>query len=455
MTDTTSVLRRRMLGVAFFLVLALFLVFTVGTYNKTFKDVVRVELETDTVGNALPINADVKVRGLIVGEVRSSSTSNGRVTSELAIEPSKAHLIPQNTTARLLPKTLFGERFVALILPEENPAPPIEEGDRLYQDVSGHAIEVGQVLDNVLPLLQAIPPEHLSSTLGALAQGFSGRGEEFGFTIDRLEEIFRGVNTELPELQQGLRGLADFSQTYSEAAPDLVNAFDNLRVTGNTVVEKQNQLAAFTTSLTGTASITADFLDVNKDSIVTIAVDSREALQLLGRYSPTFGCMFGGFARTAPTARELLAPDDPYPGVRANIQFVNPKGKYLPNQDEPRLFDTRPPACYDAYKEPDKKFPQYPGGASYNDGSYQVPSRNPGSSRPLDFLPAPEGVPDVVQPWSGTSGVTNASYTNSRAEQDTLDVVYGQAGGMTPEDVPSWTTRLGAPAMRGAEVSFQ
>ncbi|MBM4475835.1 mammalian cell entry protein, partial [Rhodococcus hoagii] len=90
MIESPSKLRRRVLGVAFFLVLALFLGGTIASYNKTFKHVVKVDLVTDTVGNALPRNADVKVRGLIVGEVREASTSNGKVTSVMAIDPDKA-----------------------------------------------------------------------------------------------------------------------------------------------------------------------------------------------------------------------------------------------------------------------------------------------------------------------------------------------------------------------------
>ncbi len=361
MSNTTSVVGRRVLGLVFFLVLALFLAFTIGMFNKTFTKVVKIDLLTDTAGNALPPNADVKVRGLIVGEVRSASSQEGEVTLALAIQPDKAPLIPSNATARLLPKTLFGERYVSLIVPEGDTAPPIQAGDTLRQDKSGNAVEVGQVLDGLLPLLQAIPPQDLANTLGALSQGLSGRGAELGLTLDRLEEIFGGLNTELPAIQEDLRGLADFSQTYSEAAPDLVDALDNLRTTGNTVVEKQGEISTLLASLTGTSSSTADLLQTNAESIVSIAADSREALQLLGRYSPSFGCTFAGFAKSAPVARELLAPDDPYPGVRASVQFVNPKGRYVPNQDEPRLLDDRGPACYDNVTAPGGKFPAVPG----------------------------------------------------------------------------------------------
>ncbi|MFD4184099.1 MCE family protein, partial [Rhodococcus sp. NPDC058514] len=365
MTNGGSVLRRRILGLAFFLVLALFLAFTIGMYNKAFKEVVKVNLVTDTVGNSLPNHADVKVRGLIVGEVRSASTEDGKVTSVLAIDPDKAELIPSNTTARLLPKTLFGERYVSLIVPPGDTAAPISQGDTLMQDKSGNAIEVGELLDGLLPLLQAVPPQDLANTLGALSQALTGRGNEIGLSIERLETIFAGVNTELPNLREGLRGLADFSQTYAHAAPELINAFDNLRTTGATVVQQQNQIRALMSSLTATGGSTADFLETNKDSLISIAADSREALEVLAAASPTFGCTFANFVPIVKSASAILGLNDDlslkdHPGARAATVFVNPKGRYLPNQDEPRLFDVRGAKCYQP-AEPGYKFGQYPG----------------------------------------------------------------------------------------------
>ncbi|MGW6377709.1 MCE family protein [Rhodococcus sp. NPDC055112] len=454
MIDGGSVLRRRILGLAFFLVLALFLAFTIGMYNKSFKEVVKVSLVTDSVGNSLPSHADVKVRGLIVGEVRSASTEDGKVTSVLAIDPDKAELIPSNATARLLPKTLFGERYVSLIVPTGDTAAPISQGDTLLQDKSGNAIEVGELLDGLLPLLQAVPPQDLANTLGALSQALAGRGNDIGVSIERLETIFAGVNTELPNLREGLRGLADFSQTYSDAAPDLINAFDNLRTTGATVVQQQNQIRALMSSVTATAGSTADFLTANKDSLISIAADSREALEVLAAASPTFGCTFAQFVPIVESASAILGlnPDGSlkdHPGARAATVFVNPKGRYLPNQDEPRLFDERGAKCYTP-AEPGYKFGQYPGG-SYNDGSYQVPSRNPGPA----FVPSPAAPQYSVVPSPAAGQNTPATYTGSTLEQDTLAVIYGKGTGTLPEAVPGWATLLGAPALRGTEVSVR
>ncbi|MBY3988977.1 MCE family protein [Rhodococcus fascians] len=443
MTGAPSPVQNRLLGIGLVVLIVVFVGWSVTSYNKTFVDVVTVSLETDSVGNALPRNADVKVRGMIVGEVRSATTTDGVVTSELAIEPDKAPMIPSNVTARLLPKTVFGERYVALIPPDGKPGSPITEGTVLKQDRSGNAIEVGQLLDGLLPLLQAVPPQDLSNTLGALAQGLSGRGEQLGLTIDRLENIFSGLNTELPAIQQDLRGLADFSQTYADAAPELINALDNLRTTGNTVVEKQSALATLYTSVTSASNTTAGFLEANSTQLIGLAANSREALEVLAEFSPALGCTVAQFAEGARRGRIVTGVGDEYPGINVSMPFVNPKGRYLPNQDEPRLFEqTRGPSCYSPLdRNAGEYFPQYPGG-SPNDGSYQVPTRNPGEQN-IPVLSAPQFSP------------VPASYAGSVTEQQTLAVIYGGATGIAPDAVPSWTTTVGAPALRGTQVTLR
>ncbi|WP_037159623.1 MCE family protein, partial [Rhodococcoides fascians] len=389
MIESTSAVKRRLLGLLLFLMIIVFVTWSVTSYSKTFKKVVSIDLVTDSVGNALPSNADVKVRGLIVGEVRSASSVDGVVTAKLAIDPDKADLIPSNATARLLPKTLFGERYVALQIPENDTASPITDGTVLRQDTSGSAIEVGQLLDNLLPLLEAIPPQDLASTLGALAQGLSGRGQELGLTIDRLDTIFKGLNTELPNIQEDLRGLADFSQTYADAGPQLIDALDNLSVTGNTLVEQRPAVDTLISSLTATSASTADFLQANADSLIRISADSREALELLAQYSPSFGCMFANFVPVVQRAQDVIGVGDEYRGINVDMPLINPRGRYLPNQDEPRFFDDRGPTCHaPADAAAGEFFPQYPGG-SVNDGSYQVPSRNPGP-QDVPELPAPQ-----------------------------------------------------------------
>src|SRR5690606_4407211 len=109
--------------------------------------------------------------------------------------------------------TLFGERYVALQVPEDNNGPTLHDGSTIETDRSGNALEVQQLFDKLLPVLEAIPPQDLNSTLTALSQALSGRGEQLGVTLEELDKIFGEINENMPDLEGTLEGLATFSQT--------------------------------------------------------------------------------------------------------------------------------------------------------------------------------------------------------------------------------------------------
>ena len=449
-----TVLRRRLLGLVFFIIVALFFTVTIMKFNNSFTDYTEVTLKTDSTGNALPSNADVKARGVVVGEVRRVEPApDGSVDVILGLTPSMADELPASTTARILPKTLFGERYVALQVPETTGGPTLTNGASIATDTSGNAREVQELFDKLLPVLEAIPPQDLNVTLTSLSSALSGRGEQIGTTLDELNTIFARINEHMPELQGTLRGLASFSQTYSEALPDVIDALDNLRTTSNTIVERQGDLRTLISTLGVAATDTTGWLRQNRTDLIDLFVDSEPFLVGLAKQSPTFVCTFRNFAGLIPESRRIVGQGTKNPGVRVNLQFVNPRGRYLPNQDEPRLLDRDPPAvCYEPARD-GRPFPQYPGG-SYGDGSYQVPSRNPGPAT-MEFLPAPEGSGPQLFSTNNSGPAQQAGYAGSKLEEDTLKVIYGQANGVAPDDVPAWTTMVSAPAFAGAEVSVQ
>lgn len=441
-----ATLRRRLLGVAFLLVVALFFTGTILIFNRTFTTFTTVTLTTDTAGNALPENADVKARGVIVGQVRAVDPSeDGTVEVTLGLTPEMADQLPLNTTARILPKTLFGERFISLQIPEQPSGERLSNGAIIRTDASGNAQEIQDLLDRLLPILEQIPPQDLSATLTSLSQALAGRGEQLGTTIENLNTVFSRVNANLPELQGTLRGLASFSDTYSEAVPYILDALDNLRVTTNTLDERQGDLRALISTL-GTAAVdTSSWLHANGDNVVDLVIESEPFITGLAKQSPAFKCTFENFGEIAERARTIVGEGDRNPGIRVNVKFLNPKGRYLPNQDEPRLFDNRPARCYGEATD-GRPFPQYPGG-SIADGSYQIPSRNPG----------PRNVPDLPRAQYGPmpAGNIGPSTYNDPAVNDQLRLIYGGSSGNNPQDVPGWVTWIGGPSLIGAEVRIQ
>ena len=112
-------LRRRLLGLLLIAVMVGGVALSIALYDKAFTPVVTVKLQADKIGNQLIKQSDVKVRGLIVGSVQDIVATDHGAELTLALNPESAKLIPENVSARFLPKTLFGERFVSLEIPKD------------------------------------------------------------------------------------------------------------------------------------------------------------------------------------------------------------------------------------------------------------------------------------------------------------------------------------------------
>ena len=91
---TSTVLRNRVLGVVFVCLLLTGGWLTYAVFNKTFVDVVHVDVTTSRAGLQLPKHADVKMRGVIVGEVRSMASDGDGARLDLALSPGEGDRLP-------------------------------------------------------------------------------------------------------------------------------------------------------------------------------------------------------------------------------------------------------------------------------------------------------------------------------------------------------------------------
>jgi virulence factor Mce-like protein len=432
------------LGLAFLLFVALFFGTTIAIYNKEFTPVSQVRLETDHVGNQMRAGADVKIRGMIVGEVRSIRSLGDHASLDLALRPDQVSAIPANVSARLLPKTLFGERYVALQIPDK-PAPGhIAAGDVIGQDRSSTAIELEKVLGDVLPLLQAVQPQKLSSTLTAVSTALQGRGAQLGQTLAGLSDYLGKLNPSLPDLDADITGLANVSDVYDKAAPDLLQALADLTTTSKTLVDRQQGLAdVFSTVTTVSADLT-NFLQVNKDNLIRLTTAVQPTLDVLAEYAPEYPCLLKQLADSVPAAELAFGKGTAHPEVsRVTIELTPSRGKYLPGVDEPKYQDKRGPRCYPQMPKPGT-WPQYPPDGAIKDGSSKpAPPRPPNGT-----LPRP-----ITSGGGSTGGVP--SLVNSPGEQQLIDLLTAPALGVPPEDVPSWGSLLVGPLYRGAEVELK
>ena len=396
--SSSALVRRRLAGVAFLVVLALLVWLTILMYQKAFTPVVKVTLKTDRIGNQLSAPADVKLRGIVVGEVRGVRSTGNGATIKLALNPSKARSIPDNVEAQLLPKTLFGEKYVELVLPETPSSRHLRAGDVIPQDRSTTAMETSRALDDILPLLQRLKPAELSLTLNALSTALRDRGNRLGTTLQTTAAYLRRLNPAVPTIGSDLQDLAAFTDNLATASPNLLATLDNLAASSRSVVTQQRALDAFLTSTTAFAQTARSVVAQNETRLVQLSTASRGPLQLFARYAPEYPCFLKALAVYEPTLEKAFGGGQP--GLHITVEAVRDRGGYTPGQ-EPKYRDARAPYC-DGLPHPKVPAPE----AYFNDG-YRTPSQVRGqgvlATNPALALVAapllgttPSRVPDVA-----------------------------------------------------------
>jgi phospholipid/cholesterol/gamma-HCH transport system substrate-binding protein len=441
MSTTMAVIRRRLLGLGFLVVVSSLIAASIAKYNGVFADYVPVTLRADHVGNQLQERSDVKIRGVIVGKVSEVSTDGDGATVALQMWPDKVGMIPQDVKARLLPKTLFGARYVSLVVPDNPSEQSLSAGDVIPQDRTRTALQLQQVFDNLLPLLEAVRPQDLASTLNAMATTLEGRGDDLGETLVLLQRYFSQLNTELPSIKADISGLADLTETYSEAAPDLLQALETFTVNSRTLVEQRENLSNLFATVTRAADDTTGFLQVNRDNIIALADTSRPTLEVLAKYAPEYPCLLGQLAGLVPRLDEVYGVGTDEPGTHLTIELIpESRGPYRPGE-YPVYNDERGPRCYPT--QVPGNHPQYPTGGHFKDGT----NPPPGSV-------APPGTGQVPQTSPQASGFS-LGLPNSRAEQRFVASLLSTANGTDPSEVPGWSTLLVGPLLRGTEVSLR
>jgi len=406
--------RNTLLGLGFVVVVVTLLVLSVLAYRKAFTPVVRVTLEADHTGLQLNEGADVKLRGVVVGEVRQIAADGEQARLQLALDPATVAFVPSNVEARLLPRTLFGEKYVDLVVPADASPRPIAGGAIIEQDRSQTGVELERVINETLPLLQAIRPEALAATLSTLAYALDGRGTQLGADIDTATDLLTKLNMQMPTIAADVQKLATVVNTYDGAADDILAILRNITVTMDTVVDQRTQLAAFLTDTTEFADTATDFLRRNGDQIIRLGQVSRPVLDLLAAYAPEYPCLLDGAVALEPGAEKVFATGE----MHITLEIVKDQGKYVAGRDDPEYAAHDGPNCR-GLPSPTVPFPA----TSVNDG------------------------------YGGDGTPVSMGIAGTAEEQDVVKPIVAEATGVRVDQVPDIAVLLWGPLLRGTAVS--
>ena len=192
-----AALKLKALGVAFLCLLLGGVWLTYGVFTQKFTHFDEVTLDASTIGLQMPERADVKLRGVIVGEVLGFTATDQGAKVQLGIFPDQMHTIPANVTGAIVPKTLFGEKYVSLVVPRDPSPRPLEAGATITR--TQVPVEVQKVLADLYPLLRPVQPADINLTLNAISTALEGRGNALGQDLVTVDHYLQRVNPQIPD----------------------------------------------------------------------------------------------------------------------------------------------------------------------------------------------------------------------------------------------------------------
>ena len=424
-------MKLKALGVVFLTHMLASVWVTYGVFTKKFTDYDEVTVKASKIGLQLPMRADVKIKGVIVGEVLDYEPTAEGADITLGLYQDRTTDIPENVTASILPKTLFGEKFVSLVVPEGGSSgQAIAAGDVIQRtDLS---IEVEQVLSDLYPLLRAVQPADLNTTLNAVATALEGRGEQLGDTIETMDSYLVRFNPELPALVEDLRLTAQVSDTYADVLPEVATILRNTITTTTTLEDREEKLKALFNDVSKFADVAERFTRDNGDNLVRLGDLGAAQLAVFAKYSPEYPCLLGGIVGAGKLQAEAFR------GFTLHIilETLPHQPRAYGPQDVPVYGEKRGPYCGTL---PSPPFTQ----------------ANPFNAQP-DFAdgvnsPTGKGTSRVAPGWSGTG----AGFVGGREESALLKALLAPGLGVSKDDVPDLGVLLVGPMARGAEVTLQ
>jgi phospholipid/cholesterol/gamma-HCH transport system substrate-binding protein len=409
--------------------------FTYAVFNKAFTDYDEVTLRSSKTGLQLPHRADVKLRGVIVGEVLGMRTVGDGAELTLGLYPSRRGDVPADVSARILPKTLFGEKYVALEVGEQSAGRPIAAGDVIEE--AEVAIEVERVLNDMYPLLRAVEPVEVNHTLTAVATALEGRGDRIGENLVVLNDYLERTNPKIPALVEDLRLLNEVSDVYRAAIPEVARILRNSVTTGNTFLEKEQKIQALFDDVASFSSTSKDFLEANGDNIIRLGELGATQLRLFEKYAPQYPCLLDGIVKIGPRQAQSFRGYT----LHINLETLPRQPRGFGPQDDPVFDDKRGPHDEALCRR------------AINDewGQDNLP--------PRALVPElDDGVDNDTlgkRPRTAPTVDLSSGYAGTSAERSVVNAVAGPVIGVPAAQVPDIASLLFAPIARGAEVELR
>ncbi len=277
---------------ALFILPAVLIALTAGSFTGKFKTFIPLTLVSDRAGLVMEPGAKVKLRGVQIGQVATIATDVKAAQLQLKMDPGPFKYLPSDLEAEIKSTTAFGSKYVDLIVPEHPSRTPLKPGAVVHS--RNVTVEVNTVFENLQSVLAVLDPAKLNAILSAFSESLRGKGDRIGEAIADANNLLLTVNPRMGTIHKNWRLFGRTAAIYSGAAQDILSILDSATTTSTTLTEDQRSLDTLLLSAVGFSQTGINVIGRNESNIVRSVNLLDPTTALLQEYSPTFTCLFQG-----------------------------------------------------------------------------------------------------------------------------------------------------------------
>lgn len=354
--STSIRIQERLVGILMVCLLFGVAALVAGLYTQAFKSTVRVVVRADRAGLLMAPGNKVVLHGVEVGKVAGIAQIPDGVALTVGLNPDATDRIPQNITAKIVPTTVFGTKYISLGVPGQPSAERISEGDVIANE--SVTVEVNTVFDNLASVLNSVDVAKLNATLGNLASALDGRGDDIATLASELDSYLGKLGGDLPALRRDLRAGSHVADTLSDVSPELFRILRNATFTSGTITSEAAALDAVLADVSALGTRARRVVSANGEKFVDLFATLRPTTGLLAEYSPGLGCFISGLAVTDRLLRDAVGGTNP--GLNLDSSVVPMEGAYTYPEDLPKVAADNGPACHGLPKLTPGELPAQP-----------------------------------------------------------------------------------------------
>lgn len=327
----------KLAGLILLLVTALVITVLSIQFRGGFDNKTTLTLVSERAGLVMDPGSKVTFNGVQIGRVQSVDPLERDGTTmaklSLAVDPRYIELIPANVQADVQATTVFGNKYVSFTSPENPVTQRISSSDVI--EVSGVTTEFNTLFETITEISEQVDPIKLNLTLSATAEALTGLGEKFGRSLVNGNSILDQLNPRMPQIRYDIRRLADLSEVYTAASPDLWDSLDGAVVSARTLNAHRGDLDRALLAAVGFGNTAGEIFENGGPYLVRSLSDLVPTSALLDEYSPALYCGMRNYGEIAPKVSESLGGNGF--SLRTNTVLLGAENPYVYPDNLPRV----------------------------------------------------------------------------------------------------------------------